>query len=60
MKCVRQWGLTYIRAISGFFGSVDVMSKQAAEFVEGWIHQNLTYLDRGGDFIRAMELADKC
>ena len=36
------------------------MSKQAAEFLRSWIEQNVTYLDGGGDYIRAMELADKC
>lgn len=36
------------------------MSKQGAEFLKSWIAQNITYLDRGGDYIRAMELADKC
>ena len=36
------------------------MSKHGAEFLRSWIEKNVTYLDRGGDYIRAMELAENC
>lgn len=36
------------------------MSAKAIAFLEDWIDQNITYLDKGGDYLRAMTLADSC
>jgi hypothetical protein len=36
------------------------MRNPAAEFVESWIDQNVTYLEKGGDSVRATTLADMC
>jgi hypothetical protein len=36
------------------------MSDKESEFLKSWIDKNITYLDKGGDYVRAMELADKC
>jgi hypothetical protein len=36
------------------------MSAKALAFLENWIDQNITYLDKGGDYLRAMTLADSC
>jgi hypothetical protein len=39
---------------------VVVMSAKAIAFLEDWIDRNITYLDKGGDYLRAMTLADSC
>ena len=36
------------------------MSAKAIAFLEDWIDQNITYLDKGGDYLRAITLADSC
>ncbi|MBC8038579.1 MAG: DUF768 domain-containing protein [Rhizobiales bacterium] len=36
------------------------MSKQAIEFLEGWIDQHVTHEEKGGDSTRAITLADMC
>ena len=36
------------------------MSAKAIAFLEDWIDRNITYLDKGGDYLRAMTLADSC
>jgi hypothetical protein len=36
------------------------MSGSETEFLKSWIDQNITSFDKGGNYIRAMELADKC
>lgn len=35
------------------------MSAKAIAFLEDWIDKNITYLDKGGDYLRAMTLAER-
>lgn len=35
------------------------MSAKAIAYLEDWIDKNITYLDKGGDYLRAMTLADR-
>ena len=36
------------------------MNKRAIEWLKHWLDQNINPIDVGGDYIRAIELSDKC
>jgi hypothetical protein len=36
------------------------MNKRAIEWLKRWLDQNINPMDVGGDYIRAIELSDKC
>jgi hypothetical protein len=36
------------------------MNKRAIEWLKRWLDQNINPIDVGGDYIRAIELSDKC
>ena len=44
----------------GLSCSIECMSSPAADFVESWIDQNVTYVEKGGDSVGATTLADMC
>jgi hypothetical protein len=46
--------------VYGMFRELSLMSAEGRAFLESWIDQNVTYLDKGGDYIRALMLADRC
>lgn len=36
------------------------MAAQGVTFLEKWVDENVTYLEKGGNALRAMTLADQC
>lgn len=36
------------------------MTDNGQSFLDAWINQNVSYLDIGGDYLRAIVLADRC
>ncbi len=36
------------------------MTEKGQTFLDTWINQNVSYLDVGGDYLRAIVLADRC
>lgn len=36
------------------------MTDKGQTFLDSWIEQNVSYLDVGGDYLRAIVLAEKC
>jgi hypothetical protein len=36
------------------------MNKRAIEWLKRWLDQNMNPIDVGGDYLRAIELSDKC
>ena len=43
-----------------FIRELPQMTDKGQTFLDAWIKQNVSYLDVGGDYLRAIVLAEKC